>query len=198
MKISDMSLDRITLDDKDLLTRILFRGIEDDGENGDVIFVFGSVSASKYRVPHAVNLYNSGRSSKILMSGGALEVPEAILMKNRAIELGVPEQDIIVETLSKNTIDNVLKSREVLDPYFGLNHIKRILIVTTFYHIRRCYLTLKTYLPEHIEYSLCPAQDKSTRPTNWWESQQGTQRVMKEVEGLIYYTKNGKIQDFEV
>ncbi|MFD1135953.1 hypothetical protein PUW24_14470 [Paenibacillus urinalis] len=39
MKISDMSVDRITLDNKDLLTRILFRGIEDDGENGDVIFV---------------------------------------------------------------------------------------------------------------------------------------------------------------
>ncbi|MFD2699595.1 YdcF family protein [Paenibacillus shunpengii] len=198
MKISDMSVDRISLDNKDLLTRILFNGIEDDGENGDVIFVFGSVSANKYRVPHAVELYKSGRSAKILMSGGALEVPEAISMKNRAIELGVLEQDIIVETLSKNTIDNVLKSREVLDEYFGLNHIKRILIVTTFYHIRRCYLTLKTYLPEHIEYSLCPAQDKSTRPTNWWESQQGTQRVMKEVEGLIYYTKNSKIQDFEV
>lgn len=132
------------------------------------------------------------------MSGGALEVPEAISMKNKAIELGVPEQDIIVEAQSKNTIDNVLKSREVLDQYFGLNNIKRVLIVTTFYHIRRCYLTLKTYLPEHIEYSLCPAQDKSTRPMNWWESQQGTQRVMKEVEGLIYYTKNGKIQDFEV
>lgn len=124
--------------------------------------------------------------------------PEAISMKNKAVELGVPEQDIIVETQSKNTIDNVLKSKELLDEYFGIHNIRRILIVTTFYHIRRCYLTLKTYMPEHTEYSLCPAQDNSTRPTNWWESRQGTQRVMKEVEGLIYYTKTNKIIDYEI
>ncbi|MCM3127544.1 hypothetical protein ACFQ3J_12940 [Paenibacillus provencensis] len=64
MKISDMSVDRISMDNKDLLTRILFNGIEDDGKPGDLIFVFGSLSANKYRVPHAVELYKSGRSPR--------------------------------------------------------------------------------------------------------------------------------------
>jgi hypothetical protein len=198
MKISDISMANITVDNKDLVNQILFNGIHDDGKNGDVIFVFGSQSANKYRVPHAVALYQCGRATKIIMSGGQLKEPEAILMKNKAIELGVSENDIIVESQSKNTIENVLRSKEILDEKVGLSNIRRILIVSTFYHMRRCFLTLKTYMPLHIEYSLCPAQDNSTRPNNWWENEQGTKRVISEVEGLIYYTRNKRIVDFEV
>ncbi|GIO36387.1 hypothetical protein J41TS12_12480 [Paenibacillus antibioticophila] len=167
MKLSELSMNHISIANRDLINRILFDGVNDDGKPGDLIFVFGSLSANKYRVPHAVDLYKSGRSPKLLMSGGALEEPEAISMRKKAIEFGVPEQDIIVEAHSKNTVDNVLRSKEVIDEYLGLQNIRRILVVTTFYHIRRCYLTLKTFMPEHIEYSLCPAQDNNTRPNNW-------------------------------
>jgi hypothetical protein len=198
MKISQIPKELLVKENKELMNRVLFDNIADDGESGDLILVFGSVNATKYRVPLAVELYKAKRAGKILMSGGSLEGKESIIMKENAVELGVPADDIFVETVSTNTMSNVRESRLLLENRMGLSRISRILVVSSFYHMRRCFLTLKTFLPEHIEYSLCPALDHSTRPDNWWQSESGTNRVLKEVEGLIYYTSNGRIIDWEI
>ncbi|MDF2652313.1 MAG: hypothetical protein K0Q73_8118, partial [Paenibacillus sp.] len=52
--------------------------------------------------------------------------------------------------------------------------------------------------PDHIEYTLCAANDKSTRSDSWWQNEKGTQRVLNEIQGLIYYTRARKIIDFVI
>lgn len=195
MKISELSLADISTSNKELVNSILYDGIEDDGQNGDILFVFGSTIATKYRVPLAVELYKSNRVPKILMSGGKQEAEQ---MMEKAVALGVPIEDIILETESTHTIENVTKSKKVLEDTYGLLNINRILVVSTFYHMRRCHLTLKTHMPDHIEYTLCPANDQITGKDNWWKTDVGTERVMKEIQRLIYYTGERKIVDFVV
>jgi hypothetical protein len=179
------------------IQRLLFEGMIDDGKQGDCIFVFGSRNAVTYRVPKAIELYKQGRANKILFTGGVFETPESITMKSSAIQLGVPETDIIIETQSKHTKENVLASLFVLDRSLGLHKIKRLLVVTTHYHMRRCLLTLETYMPDWIEYTICKVDDNATRADNWWKNEVGTKRVLKEVKGLISYIKQGQIKDFE-
>jgi hypothetical protein len=192
MFISQLDFETLELE---TINKVIFENLNDDGLTGDIILVFGSLTASKYRVPKAVELYHSNRANKILMSGGQSVIPESVVMKEAAIKLGVKESDIIIEPNSRNTKENVIYSRNMLDKLFGLKNINRIILVTNFFHLRRCLLSMKTFMPEWIEYSLCGALDINTRPDNWWTNEKGKARVMNEMETLIKYTKYKEICD---
>lgn len=64
--------------------------------------------------------------------------------------------------------------------------------------MRRLYLTLKTYMPHWIKFSLCPTDDNHTRESNWFLSELGRKRVRDECEKLIKYVKQGAISDQKV
>lgn len=198
MHINISELDPENLTDSQM-TKLLFHHLEDDYESGDVIFVPGSSKAVEYRLPKAIELYKNGRANKILFSGGVVwegtDLSEAHLLKQKAIEEGVAEEDILIEVVSLHTKENVLASLLVLDRAFYLHNIKRILVVTTIYHMRRLYLTLKTYMPDWIAYSLCPVNDQTTKVDNWFKYPNGRKRVENESIKLINYVKKGVIID---
>ncbi|NHN31879.1 YdcF family protein [Paenibacillus sp. S3N08] len=195
MLASQIDVDNIT---KEQVHKLLFNDMEDDGKIGDCIFVFGSRNAVTYRVPKAVELYKEGRAAKILFTGGVFNTPESKTMKSSAIQAGVADSDIMIETRSKHTKENVISALFVLDRALGLHRIHRMLVVTTHYHMRRCLLTLETYMPDWIEYSICKVDDKVSRADNWWLHEIGTKRVLKEVRGLVKYIRQGQIKDFEL
>ena len=86
-----------------VVDRLLFQGLEDTGENADCILVLGSIKAAKYRVPVAVDAYKTGRASKIMLCGGKLrdfpdgKYTEAEHMRQVALNLGIAEEDVILE-----------------------------------------------------------------------------------------------------
>ena len=134
MQISQITENNLT---DEIIDSILFEGIEDTGENVECIIVLGSIKATKYRVPVAVNAYHAGRAKKVMMCGGALrDFPdvnesEAEHMYKRALELGIPEEDIILENTSKNTVENILCALLELQRAFWLNRVSKVLLVTT-------------------------------------------------------------------
>lgn len=199
MYISELDVEKLT---DNQMSKLLFSGIEDDGEKGDCIFVVGSSMAIQYRLPKAIELYNQGRAGKILFSGGVKwngsEYPEAVELKNQAIALGVPEKDILTEDISLHTLENVLASLLVLNREFRLNNIERLLVVTTSYHMKRLHLTLKTYMPNWIKFTLCPAEDNTTRKDNWFLNEFGRKRVQNESAKVIDYVKQGALCDEKV
>ncbi|MGM0838032.1 MAG: YdcF family protein [Bacillota bacterium] len=198
MFVSD--LDENCLTDNQI-TSLLFKGMEDDGKSGECILVVGSSKAVQYRLPMAVKLYQKGRAGKILCSGGVTwegqSDPEAVALKNEAIKLGVPEHDILVEDISLHTKENVLASMLVLDRAFFLQNIDRLIIVTTAFHMKRLHLTLKTYMPPWITYTLCPVNDLTTREDNWFESEMGRKRAEAEARKIIMYVKQRALVDEE-
>lgn len=184
------------------MTELIYSNLEDDNKTGDCILVPGSNKAVEYRLPKAIQLYKQGRANKILFSGGVIwegnKLSEAQLLKEKAIEQGIPEEDIIVEDVSLHTKENVLASLLVLDRAFYLHNIKRIIVVTTNFHMRRFHLTLKTFMPDWIEYSLCTVNDQTTREDNWFNYPYGRKRVEMESGKLINYVKQGIIIDDKV
>jgi len=194
-------LDSAKLTDKQM-TNLLFTGIEDNHKTGDCIFVVGSNMAVQSRLPKAVELYKQGRAGKILFSGGVKwngnGLPEAILLKNEAISLGVPEKDILIEDKSLNTLENVIASLLVLDREFHLYNIKRLLVVTAPYHMRRLHLNLKTYMPHWIQFTLCPANDRMTGKNNWFHNENSRKRVEIESAKVIHYVQQGALIDEEI
>ena len=61
------------------------------------------------RVSWAVHLYKKGVAKKLIMSGGSVYSPyvEGQIMKLYAVSLGVPEEDIIIESKAQHSTENV-------------------------------------------------------------------------------------------
>jgi len=88
------------------------------------------------RVLTAVQLYQQGKVHKLLMSGDNrfenYNEPES--MKQAAIELGVPEQDIVLDYAGQRTYDTCYRARHI----FGLQ--EAVLITQSFHLPRALYL----------------------------------------------------------
>lgn len=115
---------------------IVLGGITSDKEPRDRVHTSGAAD----RVLHAVQLYRQGKIDKILVSGGTGkiledEVKEAVLLKRLLLLSNVPEEDILVEDASRNTYENALNSRDLLQDYsFGQ---QRYLLITSAFHMPR-------------------------------------------------------------
>lgn len=79
-----------------------------------------------------------------------------------------------------------------------LSNIKRILLVTTRYHMRRGMLMAKAYMPKWIEIVPCPADDTNTLRHNWYQTEEGYNRAKEEAQKIVSYVKERSIEDFEI
>jgi len=91
------------------------------------------------RLLHGFRLYRAGKAPLILISGGQVPMfgmsieTEAEAARSVLEEWGVPESAILVETRSKNTVENGTFSRDLL----ASRGIHRVLLVTSAYHMPR-------------------------------------------------------------
>lgn len=201
MLVSKIKEEDLTIE---VVDRLLFQGLEDTGENADCIIVLGSIKAAKYRVPVAVDAYTAGRASKIVLCGGKLrdfpagKYSEAEHMRQAALELGVDEENIILENSSQSTVENILFALIELQRAFWLNKVRSVLLVTTTYHMRRSLAIARYLFPAHIDIIPCPANDNNTRRDNWMNTPVGIERAKGEAMNIVKCVVNGVIPDFEI
>lgn len=94
---------------------------------------------SSDRFIQTANLYQSGYIKKILVSGGSgmllkKEPDEASFLRKQLIHNGIPDTAIIVETKSKNTYENAIFSKKILD---SLNLLPPYIVITSAIHVPR-------------------------------------------------------------
>ena len=84
------------------------------------------------RLLEGINLYKNNVSSKIIMSGdhGREDYDEVNLMKNYAIEKGIPSEDIFMDHAGFETYDSMYRAKKI----FGA---KKVVIVSQKYHLYR-------------------------------------------------------------
>lgn len=120
-------------------------------EKADVIVGFGNFNTGIAQ--RAAQLYLDGYAPKILFTGGLgrnteglLPEPEAVRFGKVAQEMGVPEEDILLEDKSSNTAENILFTRSLLEE----KHIphQRILGVHQPFMERRIWAAMGAYWPE--------------------------------------------------
>jgi len=108
-------------------------------ENADCIIVLGAgiwgdkpSPMLEDRLLEAIKLYNNKVSPKIIMSGdhGRKEYDEVNIMKNFAIEKGVPSEDIFMDHAGFSTYESLYRAKEVFEA-------KKVVIVTQKYHLYR-------------------------------------------------------------
>ena len=84
------------------------------------------------RLLEGINLHKNNVSSKIIMSGdhGREDYDEVNLMKNYAIEKGIPSEDIFMDHAGFSTYETMYRAKEIFKA-------KKVVIVTQNYHMYR-------------------------------------------------------------
>ena len=97
-----------------------YLGMHQEPEPADVIVGFGNFNTDIAR--RAAELYRQGYAPKILFSGGLgrnttdlFPEPEAVRFAKVAMACGVPEEDILLESKSRNTKENIEFTRALLE-----------------------------------------------------------------------------------
>lgn len=145
----------------------LLGGLEDDFEvrkvedypQVDAVVVLGGVTLPSIpprlevdvgpgfdRLLHGMRLLRAGKGNFLILSGGTIpslvgsEVTEAVQLRSLALEYGIPAEAILLEGRSRNTYENAIFTREVLEKH-GL---EKVLLVTSASHMRRSVAVFRT------------------------------------------------------
>lgn len=86
----------------------------------------------KDRLITAIKLYKNGVAPKLLMSGdhGTVDYDEVNVMKNFAVEQGVPSEDIFMDHAGFSTYESIYRAKEIFK-------INRVIVVSQKYHLTR-------------------------------------------------------------
>ena len=128
-----------------------YHKLNENIEKCDVILGFGSHDLNV--AIRCANLFLNGYGDKIIFTGGfgritksLWNMTEAEKFAQIAINMGVPETKIIIESKASNTGENISYTKEILNK---LNlHPTSFLIVDKPYRERRTFATIKKQWPE--------------------------------------------------
>ena len=84
------------------------------------------------RMLQGIKLYENGASKKLLMSGdhGTVQYDEVNVMKQFAIDMGIPSQDVFMDHAGFSTYESIYRARDIFQA-------KKIIIITQDYHLYR-------------------------------------------------------------
>lgn len=91
------------------------------------------------RVETAVRLYQAGKVKKLLLSGDNrfVEYNEPAAMREYAIGLGVPTEDIVLDYAGRSTYETCFRAKAIFD-------VAEALVVTTPFHLPRAVYSCQT------------------------------------------------------
>ena len=148
-----------------------------------VIIVIGG--AHGQRVEYAVKLFKQGYSNKIIVSGGkcSWNSTAAEIMKEHAMFLGVPEENIFTEKDARTTYENAKYSLDLM----AVKGLKSAIVITSPTHTRRTSIIFNSFAKKRkMDLTICAAPYKRIY-RKWWQDDIGVQRVIIEYAKLFYY-----------
>jgi len=148
----------------------------------DIIVVLGdSVNAKqglseeqKKRIDHGLELFRKKEAKYLLFCGGfgkhfnTTKTSLAKHMKIYALQKGIPNKKIILESRSFNTIENIIFAKQILDKI----KFKKILIVSSDWHIPRVKLICRYIFGKNysISFSSVRVEKSSNSRILRWEA----------------------------
>lgn len=164
-------------------------------KKADCIFV---LSSHDLRVAdHAALLYKQGWAPKLIISGGIAhkgdlletpwDEPEAVVFARRARALGVPKKDILLERKARNTGENILFSKPLLQKLKA----RRAIIVQKPTMERRAYATCRKLMPALAIIITSPPIPFDRYPTRQITKDVLINIMIGDTQRIIEYPKKG-------
>jgi len=160
--------------------------------------LYPDLSAAADRVWHAARIYHAGKAPLLVLSGGEffradLDMDaESVVMGEFLEDLGVPREAMLHEAESRNTYENAVHTRAILEEH----GIERVLLVTSALHMPRAKRIFEAQgialIPAATDYEVV---EESWNLLNWLPSSralEGGTRAFKEYLGMIGFALRGR------
>lgn len=123
---------------------IIWVGQRDDAQPADAIIVLGAAAYDakpspvfEERIRHGIDLYKRGLAPTLIFTGGyggtGARFSESQVARRYALRQGVPEKAILIESLSRNTHDNLRQARILMQQH----KLHSVIIVSDPLHMAR-------------------------------------------------------------
>ena len=184
------------------IEKIIFDNFQMENKNTDFGIVFGGISMIPYRVEKALKLYNAHNINKIILTGGIgyfnsdRFITEAMKMKKYLIRKGVNEKDMIIESSSRTSYENIKNILDLLKNQGEIDN-KTYTLITSDFHLKRCMLMMSKLIDKKRLYAVA-VKDNKTDIDNWYKSLYGKVIIKREIILMRYYAKKGIIEDIDI
>jgi len=123
---------------------IVWVGERDQAAHADAIIVLGAAAYDakpspvfQERIRHGLDLYDAGYAPLLIFTGGyggsGARFSESQVARRYALKQGVPDEAILIETASRNTVQNLVQAKRLMDQ----RGIHRVIIVSDPLHMAR-------------------------------------------------------------
>jgi uncharacterized SAM-binding protein YcdF (DUF218 family) len=147
----------------------------------DALVIMGGDSSQ--RLIPGNELFKQGIAPELWYTGGS--TPE-YWTENRAVTMGVP-RDVIFHLVGTSTWEETEQIARTLEA----RNFDSVLIVTSWYHIRRTLCVLDHHLQgSEVQVYYLPVGYEEYGPENWWLDEEGRQSVFAEVAKIGFYLFN--------
>ncbi|KRA41495.1 YdcF family protein [Pseudoxanthomonas sp. Root630] len=123
---------------------IIWVGQRDDAARADAIIVLGAAAYDakpspvfEERIRHGIDLYKRGLAPTLIFTGGyggtGARFSESQVARRYALRQGVPDKAILIESLSRNTHENLRQASQVMQQH----NLHKVIIVSDPLHMAR-------------------------------------------------------------
>ena len=184
--ITKLDNDNLTKEDIDKINKYMF-SFNDKITSPDLILVLASSSIK--RIEKAIEL-SKKYNLKILISGANYLKKDRMYEYEKyyiyAITHGISKDNLIIESISHNTKENIRNSLNIIkDKYHN------IIIISSSQHLLRVKLTLEKELLKNnitnINYYLVPSYATLVPKDTWYKEKKAKEIIKGELERLVRY-----------
>jgi uncharacterized SAM-binding protein YcdF (DUF218 family) len=154
-----------------------------------IVVISGDEQMARFK--EGLNLYQRGMGQFLVFSGAAYDngTSNADVMRELAVERGVPDRAILEEPLGEDTWGNAVYTRQVLEDH----SLRSAILVTSQYHARRAKLTFDAaYAGSGIQLKVHAAPDSEWRKLSWWQQPATRRLTFTELQKLAYIFVTGQ------
>ena len=152
---------------------ITWVGQRDDARSADAIIVLGAAAYDakpspvfEERIRHGIDLYRRGLAPKLIFTGGyggvGARFSESQVARRYALRQGVPDKAILIESLSRNTHDNLRQASLLMQQH----QLHDVIVVSDPLHMARA-LRISKELGIRAVGSPTPTSRFRTFATRW-------------------------------
>jgi uncharacterized SAM-binding protein YcdF (DUF218 family) len=166
----------------------------------DLGLLFGTRHGVEEFCAAAHALWQRGMFARLLVSGGATggqARPEAEVIAERLMQLGMPQDALILETAATNTGENVIFSRRLAEETIGLASIRSLLVIGKVCSMRRYLMTLARHWPQPQRFA-CAVNYFGVARECWHEHEEFRVRVLAEFEKIPEYLRRDYLREISV
>ncbi len=164
--------------------------------SADAILVMGGEGGRYQRTEQALQLYDEGVAPIVIFSGGTLlgsglDCTSTEMSLDAAMQLGLPEEAIIIADQAQSTLDEAANVAALAAD----NDWHTVVFVTDIFHTRRSLATMEHVTPQ-IHWIASAPDDTRYNPDRWWTTEDGLVFAVNEALKLAFYWKNYRISPF--